>query len=494
MVPPDGSLPGGVVKREGLLAVAALLAAGILAAAGAAWLRQRGAASADPGSRLPTHGLLISFRGDDLGATMPALGDSPVYRQLIGTRMSVKVRRELRWGPSLPIPWSSLPLAAPSAVGLYRKGWIVVRPAAAADPASSRERGEGTWSLFASDASFLPRPDAARKGPGPPLRRGEIELELDGASWGGATAGTRGELETLLPRRAAGRLLVERGHLRERWEITCGTGCLLDLLDPAGSAGVEARGWAALPDATAAVAWFRLDPGRLADAGRAESGAGGIPALTRLEQLERFLGIPLRQEMAAALAGPGLAALIETGSASEPRLFLALDLADPERARRALNRIAALGVLSGAIRERPYRGVSIASWASGSRSSGIEPAAAVDGGLLLLALRSADIADAIDRLRAPARRASAGLRDEIAALPRGAWRAVSRSASLTAEWEKIVGGDAPGTNAEPTRATLRKEGDRWILEGSGSAPSFAADPLLPSIRRLLRATIDRERP
>jgi hypothetical protein len=484
------------VKREGLLAVAALLAAGILAAAGAAWLRQRGAAPADPGSRLPSHGLLISVRGEDLGATIPALGDSPVYRQLIGTRMSDRIRRELRWGPSLPSPFSSLPPAAPSAVGLYRKGWIVVRPEAAADSASPRARREGTWSLFASDASFLPRLEAPRKGPGPPLRRGEIEVELDGTAWGGAAPGTRGELENLLPRRAAGRLLIERGHLKERWEIRCGDGCLLDMLDPAGSVTVEARGWAALPDATAAIAWFRLDPGRLAEAGGADSGAGGIPALTRLEQLERFLGIPLRKEMAAALAGPGLAALVETGNDSEPRLFLALDLADPERARRALNRIAALGVLSGAIREHPYRGVSIASWARHSRSSGIEPAAAVDGGILLLALRSADIADAIDRLRAPARRATAGLRDEIAALERGSWRAVSRSASLTEQWEKIVGGDAPSTGARsgPTRATLRKEGGLWILEGSGSAPSFAADPVLPSIRRLLRGTFDRERP
>ena len=177
MAPPDGSVSGDAVKREGLLAVAAVLAAGILAAAGAAWLRQRGSAPADPGSRLPSRGLLLSVRGGDLGATIPALGNSPVYRHLIGTRMSDKVRRELRWGPSLTAPWSSLALAAPSAVGLYRKGWIVVRPAAAADPPSSRERGEGPFSLLASDASSLPRPDAPRIGPGgPPLRRGDVHL------------------------------------------------------------------------------------------------------------------------------------------------------------------------------------------------------------------------------------------------------------------------------------------------------------------------------
>ncbi len=98
--------------------------------------------------------------------------------------MSDRIRRELRWGPSLQSPFSALPPTAPSAVGLYRKGWIVVRPEAAADSASSRVRREGTWSLLASDASFLPRRDAPRKGPGPPLRRGEIEVELDGAVWG----------------------------------------------------------------------------------------------------------------------------------------------------------------------------------------------------------------------------------------------------------------------------------------------------------------------
>ncbi len=174
-------------------------------------------------------------------------------------------------------------------------------------------------------------------------------------------------------------------------------------------------------------------------------------------------------------------------------MILAFDLADPERARHALNRIAALGVLSGAIRERPYRGVSIASGAARSRASAIEPAAAVDGGLLILAQRRADVADAIDRLRAPGRRGQVSLRDETASLPRGAWKGASRSSSLTAEWERSLGGDGSRAPAGLSRAVLRKEREGWILEGSGSVPALAVEPLFPSLRGILRATLERGR-
>jgi hypothetical protein len=484
------------VKRHGVLALAALLAAGILMARGAAWLRTRGTRAGDPASRLPSRGLLITFRGDDLGARVSELARFPLYRELIGSGMTAKIRRVLRWGASVPDPWEAVPSAGTSALGVYRKGWTIVTSAAGtARVAISRE--EGGWRLLASDVALLPRPGDPRKGTGPRLARGEMEIDVDVPGCVSAAAGARREWEPLLPQKAVGRLRADRGRLQERWEIACGDGCLLDLLDAHGAAGAEARGWPAIPDSAEAVAWFLLDPLRLADAGAPRPGAEAFSALTRLGQIEQFVGIPVRREMASALAGPGVVALIDGGGEEDPRPLLALDLADPDRARRALYRVTALGVLSGAIRESSYRGVPIASWAAGGRRVPIEPAAAVDAGLLLLALRRADIADAIDRLRAATPSGgSGGLRKETAALARGAWKAASRSASLTRAWERILGGEAPPSaapDAGVTRAVLRKEGNRWILDASGSAPALALEPLLPSLRRIFRTWPDRER-
>jgi len=64
--------------------------------------------------------------------------------------------------------------------------------------------------------------------------------------------------------------------------------------------------------------------------------------------VERFLGLPVRRELAHALAGHAVVALIEEPVAGAPGSILALfDLAHAEAARALVERTLALGVLSG---------------------------------------------------------------------------------------------------------------------------------------------------
>jgi hypothetical protein len=483
------------VKRDGRRALVALLAAGILAARGAAWLRARFSLEQDPASRLASQGLLVGFRGDALGARIAELGRFPLYRFLMGNEPAARIRGALRWGASVPDPFKAVATTGTSALGFYGKGWALVRPAAGA-PRAPGMRDDGAWRLLASDASLLPRPGDPREAPRPTLARGEVEIRADVPGLAGLATRSARAWSRLLPRRAVGRLRVESGRLKERWEIVCEDGCLLDLLDARGATGADARGWSAIPGSTRAVAWFLLDPRRLAELAVSRPGEEGFPPLARLVQIEQFVGLPVTRELGAALAGPAVVAVIEDGSSDETRPLLALDLVDPERARRTLDRVAALGMLSGAIRRTTYRDVPIASWAAAGRRLSIEPAAAVEAGVLLLALRRADIADAIDRLRAAGLRRTDGLPGEVASLPRGAWKAASRSAALVAAWERILVGEAALETAQDTgltRAVLDKQGNRWILEGSGSAPAVALDPLLPSLRRISRAWPERAR-
>ncbi len=482
------------MKRGVLTVVVALVVVGVLAARGAAWLRDRATRRADPGAWLPANGLLVEFRGDALGTRLDELRRFPAYRGLVGAGMTDKLRRAFRWGPSVKDPWAALSGSGSSVLGFYRKGWIVVRPAGAALPAGAIIRDEGAWCLVASERSMLPLPEARKKPERTRGGRSVLEIEADLGACLEAIGGASRDGEALLPRKVVGSIRVDGGRLRERWEITCGDGCILERLDARGTAATDARAWAAVSPTASSVAWFLLDPLRLASSEGTPATSGAPRLLARLEQMERFLGFPLRKEIASALAGPGVAALEESSGTDAPRLLLALDLAFPERASRALDRVAALGVLSGAMHETTYRGVSIASWAFRGRRGGIEPAAAVDGGLLLLALRRADVADAIDRLRASRPSALTGLRAEAASLPTASWKAASRSPSLVAAWERILGLDAPALPNPPgvRRAALRKEGDLWILEGSGAAPALAAEPLIPSLRRLARDWRERE--
>jgi hypothetical protein len=482
------------VKRGALTVVVALVVVGVLATRGAAWLRDRATRRADPGARLPANGLLLTFRGDPLGTRLDELRRFPAYRGLVGGGMTDKLRRAFRWGPSVKDPWAALSGSGSSVLGLYRKGWIVVRPGGAALPAEAITRDEGAWRLVASERSMLPSPGARRKVERTRGGGGGLEIEADLGACLEAVGGASRDWEAILPRTVVGSIRAEGGRLEERWEIACGDACLLEWLDARGTAATDARAWAAVSASASSLAWFLLDPRRLASPDGAPTTSGTPRPLARLEQMERFLGFPLRKEIASALAGPGVAALEESSGNDEPRLLLALDLAFPERASRALDRVAALGVLSGAMHETTYRGVSIASWAFRGRRGGIEPAAAVDGGLLLLALRRADVADAIDRLRSARPSPLGGLRAEAASLPAASWKAASRSPSLVAAWERILGLDAPAHPSPPgvCRATLRKEGNLWILEGDGAAPALAAEPLFPSLRRLARDWQERE--
>ena len=131
MATPQDPLPGAVVRRDGLLAVAALLAVGILVAAVGAWLRSGETRSEDPASRMPSRGLLISLRGEDLRGRVAELSRYPVYRELFGSGMAAKIRRVLRWNTSVPDPWDAVPSGDPSALAPAAGGQLLQWHAAA---------------------------------------------------------------------------------------------------------------------------------------------------------------------------------------------------------------------------------------------------------------------------------------------------------------------------------------------------------------------------
>ncbi len=474
------------------LAVAGLLTVGIFVAAGGAWLRSRTGASADPTSLLPTRGLIVALHGRSLGRDLADLARFPLYRELLGPDPAPTWRRRLGWSAAVPDPWPLLPRAGAAALGLYRTGWVLVEPDASSSVGPWPQRKEGRWRLVASDASLLPSTHEAPVDDGGSAPAGKVQLR---ANLGDLLSGAlgrkrgRGDLVHLLPSAALGLLQARSGELSERWSFDCRAGCLLDLLDPAGASGVEADGWSALPQDAPAVAWFRLDPRRLRELASGPPAEGESDLLERLDQLERFLDLPLRAELAASLAGPGVVAVLEPARRGVARPIAALDLAVPERARKAIDRIAALGMLSGSVVETSYRGVSIASWASGRRRSGWEPAAAVDGNFLLLAFHRSDLQDAVDRRRSAALgRTRSPLQGALDGMPRASWKASSRSPFVRRGWEEVAGvppEEGPSA-ATATRSWLLRDRGRWVLEGNGASPAIFAEPLVPCLRSLSR--------
>jgi len=234
-----------------------------------------------------------------------------------------------------------------------------------------------------------------------------------------------------------------------------------------------------------------LDPGRIRGIRWGRSGAsqeGDRP--DRLDVFERFLGLPLREELASSIAGPAVFALLGAPLGASPKALCVLDLAQVDRARRVLDQIAALGVLTGSVEVSTYRGVRIATWLRAARRAGWEPSAAIEGTTLLLSFRRSDLEDAIDRRRAEL--SSAGtiphFKEVLERMGRGSWKSVSRTLFVQRFWEELAGVPMTGLSSTPreTRALLRAESSDWILEGEGGAPAVFADPILPCLHRCVQ--------
>lgn len=471
----------------GPLAVAALVALGVLAAAGASrlgtWLDLR----KDPARLVPTSGLLLSVAADDLRGRIEELRAIPVYRSLVGRNRRRLLARWLGWDDAVPDPLDAIPPDGPSAVGLYAAGWALVRPAAEPGTPELPQRRDGSFLVVASSARILGSEGSRTSGP---IRAPDdaVVVRLDLAR--SLASSSRGRLAwaRLLPDEAAGSVRASGGRLREIWRLRCASDCCLDLLDPEPREGCEAQGWAAIPPHALAIEWLQLSPERLGSWAATAEAEDPEGALGRIRRIERFLGVPFLAEIGAALAGPCVVAAVPGASSGTEPLFV-LDLRSPDRARAVLDRVVALAVLSGSVVEEPYRGVPIATWRGGSARDGIEPSAAVDGNLLLLGLRRLTLRDAIDRRRsAPGLRSGAPLRREMDALGPGSWKAVSRSPQLLESWGIALGlGAGSPAGSVESRGVLAREGDGWVLRGDGTAPAWLADQVLPCLRRLARS-------
>ncbi len=480
------------MRRHPLLTVAGLVATALLLAFGLHRLRSWSRAAAQAANRLPAEGLIAGIGSEDLGARLEDLERLPVYRALRDREFKRRLRGTLGWRKGTLDPWEGLPTSGSSALGLYRDGWIVVHSGPWEGPAGAPSRQDGPWRLTASDGALLLAPDGVRSaGPAPSGRAGiAARLDLRALLSGPGSRGNAAQLARILPRQAEGIVEVHGASVSERWTLDCGGACVLDLLARSGVGRAEAAGWSALPEDPKAVAWCRLDPERLAawcDAAQEETAPG---FLRRLAQLERFLGFPFRSELAGVLAGPVVFGVLDAPEGEPPRALLALDVVSPEKAEKLLGRAAALGVLSGAVTETTYRGVPVASWVTGRRRGSWEPAAAVDGNVLLVASRRKDLEDAIDRRKEASSggRRAGGPPPSIANLRGGSWRGTCDFPVLWRAWERLLGISATSLPPSPSgvSAVLRAENGRWVLEGSGPAPSFCADPMLPTLRALAR--------
>ncbi len=474
-------------NARGPLSVVALVGIGILAAAAASRLRLADSLRGDPSLLVPSSGLRVSVGGADLVARLSDLRDLPMYRGLLGSDGARVRARWLGWKSTVPDPLGEIPRSGPSALGLYDAGWALVRPARApGDPGFPRRR-EGAFTIVASSSAILEAGGERRPEP-IALPNDGIVLRVDSADRLASSSRGRPSWIRHLPHSAVATVRVSGGRLREIWTFDCGGDCLLDLLDPAPQRRSDAEAWTAIPPTAVAVEWLRLSPEGL------RSWASGLEAeesdslLARLRRVERFLGVSLLAEIGEALAGPCVVATLPRGpSGTEP--LVVLDLRSPDRARAVLDRVVAIGLLGGSLVEEPYRGVPIASWPRGRERGGIEPSAAVDGNVLVVALRRDAVADAIDRRRSATGIEPGGpLRREIAALGPGSWKAASRSARLVESWEAALGLPAGPVKATvDSRGVLSREGRRWVLRGEGTAPAWFADPVFPAVRRLARS-------
>jgi hypothetical protein len=476
--------------------VAALLLASAAVGATLVWLVQpcrRGTASPeDPGQRLPAAGLVLAVSGDSLPPALRSLGTLPGYRHLI-TRSPARPPLYLQWPAGTPAPWDSLPESGLSAVGLYARGWVIVgRPAAMGVDGAGLSLDENSWRWVATDGPLL----EGRRLPveeAPPPDLGWVRVRFLPAEFGRSASEAWRRLAPALPRSALGDLRMSEAAIQERWRLTCGDSCLLDLLSPRAEENVPASGWAALPQSMEALVWFQIEPQRLA---RALSDPRGSPwpgLLRRLDEVERFLDIPLRAELAGALGSHGLLGLVRDPRAGGPGALAALDLRDPHRVRRLLDRIGGLGLLAGAVQVVEYRGTPVLTARIPAGSDEASISAAVDGGVLLVTSLRRDLEEAIDRRRRPRAGVVPALRTELEALRPGSWKAVGRSASLSALWETAFGVDPLPASSPPqplSWAVLHSEGGDWTLEGGGGTPAWMADPAFPHAVLTLRAFRD----
>lgn len=324
-------------------------------------------------------------------------------------------------------------------------------------------------------------------------RGGWIDVSLDPRSVARSAAAARGagSYVGLLPTSARGRIRLapspqdaKAPAVSDAWRLACPDGCLLDLLAREPARGCPSGGWAVVPSDATATAWFALDASRLGDPSL--GGEGLAPVRRRIASLETILGRPIREELAADLAGTGVLALSEPQSRSGPRTVAALDLARADRVRDLLDTLVSIAVLADRATIRRHRDVALAVLGRPGREVAL--VAAVDGSLLLLADDVAGMEAALDRRRAgsgadPAARRELSRRE-------GSFRAESRSPYVARSWWELLDGakgpDRGAPGALPGAAWLSRDGAGWWLRGEGSSPAIAADPVVPAIRSWLR--------
>ncbi len=450
-----------MTDRGAAFRLAAVFAAAVILAWGAARLAARRPVLTRPVlPPLSSEGLRFALVSRDLSGLGTETRQWPVYRGL---------SRDLRAAAE------GAQAGAPGVVARYRQGWVAW--------AGKTDRGAGPWEILGSRETAGPGelPRALPAAATPPdgactllLRPREIferfVERLDAVPCG------------VVPESAVGTHTRVGRTLRERWEIDCGPDSLLKILDGAGASGADARGWSALPPDPDLVSWLLLDPEAALSARSGEN-------CDTLAAVERALDLPVREALAGSIAGPVVFALSEPRADGIPRLIAAVDLRRPEEARHVLDRAFALGMLADAIEVTRYRGVVIGSWRPKAEAP-IAVALAVDGDVLLAALRPEDLREAIDRRR---KGTTARPPARLAALGPGNWKAWSRSPFVAAGWEEILSGrPAAGPVAFEVTAVARREGDRVVVRTEGEAPLLAAEALVPCARAALRA-LRRER-
>jgi hypothetical protein len=467
------------LKRRPEAAVAALLVLGLLVAGGGAWLRSRHRPP-DVTSLLPPRGLLATLSGDALGRRIADLRGVALYRVLLDLSPRGALPPRLGWRAGVPDPAAVVPRDGSSALGIYRGGWVLETSAEiAVDGAVRRDGG----ALVASSPSLLAEDAAAAPWPGEPADPGSLRFHArhDG-SFRGAGPRLGPLLERWAPREIDGTMRYSSGNVRERFLLTCAGRCILDALDPSGDADLSGpAAAAALPGATS-VAAFRLAPSALLDSLEGE-GSGRGDLLSEIGRLEGFLDLPIRKDLAASLRGPGVAAVLRDPRAGDA-VVVGLELKSPGTARALLDRVAAVGALTGSASLVQYRGVPVVTWSGGRRLHGLEPSAGIDGDLLVLALRPSDLEEVIDRRRDGRTAPPEALRSDLRALPSGPWKGATRTTTASTSWESLLRGSGAVEEVRiESRAVLYRRSRGWILEGGGRSPAILADGVTPAIVR-----------
>jgi hypothetical protein len=451
-----------VTDRSAALRLGAVFAAALVVAWGAAELAGRWATAPRP--TVPALGS-ADLRFAFVSAEVDALGNGtapwPVYRAL---------------SPGLRAAAVGAESGASGVVARYRRGWIAWA-GAPHDPAAP-------WRLLAPSETGAQPELPSTLAPAATPADGSFAIVLRPREIFALAAGAFDPIALRgVPEQAVGTSEGRGGTLRERWELDCPNGCLLELLDRNGAGEAAARGWGSLPPDADAFGWFLLDP-------EADLGGRAGDVSPTLAAVERVFDLPLRDALARALEGPVVYALRDPRDDGIPRVIAAIDLRRPEEARDVLDRAFALGILAEALEVARYRGTAIGTWRPKAGAPG-SLTLAVDDDVLLAALRPEDVREAIDRRRRGGR---AGPPARFDSLGRGSWKSWSRSPFVAAGWEEILSGRPSRGGPLPfeTAAVALREGDRWVVRSEGSAPALAAEPLVPSARAALRA-LRRER-